>query len=228
MRPYAPSAVSAFRGAVALLPTLLLGACSGQVDTGSGRFKLEAWADNWFSLSLGDALVVEDPVSITTERSFNAVTHSFDSSFPMNLNFTLKDFKEDDSGLEYIGTSRQQMGDGGFIAQITDSVTSTVIAVSSAEWRCQVIHAAPLNKECEDDDDPSSTCRSEISDAPEGWMDADHDTSGWARATVHTAAEVDPKDGYDEIAWSADAQLIWSADLESDNTVLCKVTVEGS
>ncbi len=205
---------------------LLLSGCSGQVDTGSGRFKLEAWADNWFSMSLGGALVVEDPVSITTERSFNPVTHSFDASFPMNLNFILKDFKENDSGLEYIGTTVQQMGDGGFIAQITDSETSTVIAASNAEWRCEVIHAAPLNKDCEDDENPESTCLSEISDEPAGWTDADFDTSSWATATVHTAAEVKPKDGYDEITWSPDAQLIWSADLETDNTVLCAFTVE--
>ncbi len=209
-----------------MVVTLTLSACTGQVDTGSGRFKLEAWADNWFSLSLGDALVVEDPVSITTERSFNAVTHSFDASFPLNLNFVLKDFKENDSGLEYIGTAGQQMGDGGFIAQITDSTTSSVIAVSNAEWRCKVIHAAPLNKECEDDDDPVSTCLSEISEAPAGWTDVDFDTSAWAPATVHTEDEVKPKDGYGEIAWSADAALIWSADLATDNTVLCKLTVE--
>ena len=84
-----------------------VGAAAG---AGSGRFKLEVWADNWFSLSLGDTLVVEDPVSITTERSFNAVTHSFDATFPLNLNFILKDFKEEDSGLEYIGTDGQQLG----------------------------------------------------------------------------------------------------------------------
>ena len=81
---------------LALLP-ILLGGCSEHVETRSGQYKLEAWADHWFSLSLGDTLVVEDPVSI----------------------------KEDDSGLEYIGTDRQQMGDGGFIAQITDSASST-------------------------------------------------------------------------------------------------------
>jgi hypothetical protein len=212
---------------LALVPTLLLGGCSGQVDTGSGQFKLEAWADNWFSLSLGDTLVVEDPVSITTERSFNAVTHSFDATLPMNLNFILKDFKENDSGLEYIGTEQQQMGDGGFIAQITDSETASVIAVSDASWRCTAIHVAPTNKDCEDDADPVATCLSEISDEPEGWTDADHDTSAWSSATVHSEDDVQPKDGYDEISWNADAELIWTADLETDNTVLCKVTVEG-
>ena len=54
-------------------------------------------------------LVVEDSVSITTERSFNAETKEFRSQYPLHLAFVLKDFKENDSGLEYIGTDRQQM-----------------------------------------------------------------------------------------------------------------------
>lgn len=210
-----------------LLPTLLLAACTSQKDAGSGQFKLEAWADNWFSMSLGDELVVEDSVPITTQRSFNAETWSFDADYPMNLNFILKDYKDDDTGLEYIGTAQQQMGDAGFIAQITDSESSTVIAVTSSDWRCEVLHKAPTNKDCEDDADPESTCLSDISDEPEGWTDADYDTSAWESATVFTEAEVDPKDGYDEISWSSDADLIWTSDLEADNTVLCKVTVEG-
>lgn len=41
-------------------------------ESGTGQFKLEAWADNWFSVSLGATLLVEDSVSITTERSLNA------------------------------------------------------------------------------------------------------------------------------------------------------------
>jgi hypothetical protein len=178
-------------------------------------------------MSLGDQLVVEDSVPITTERSFNAETHSFDAAYPINLNFILKDYKASDSGLEYIGTAKQQMGDGGFIAQITDSETAAVIAVSGSDWKCLVVHKAPTNKSCEHDADPDATCESEVSDAPEGWTDADYDTSGWEDATVYTEAEVGTKEGYNEIAWSSDAALIWTSDLEADNTVLCKVTVEG-
>jgi hypothetical protein len=94
------------------------------------------------------------------------------------------------------------------------------------------LHAAALSAggDCpvwSDAADPAATCLSEISEEPEGWTDADFDTSAWASATVHSAADVDPKEGYTEISWSADAELIWASDLESDNTVLCKVTVEG-
>ncbi|MBK7601025.1 MAG: hypothetical protein IPJ07_21900 [Acidobacteria bacterium] len=88
--------------------------------TGAVSINGDVWADNWFALYLGDKLLIEDSVSITTERSFNAESFTFNADYPIVLNFVLKDFKQDDSGLEYIGTKKQQLGDGGFIAQFTD------------------------------------------------------------------------------------------------------------
>ena len=62
---------------ITLLCTLMV-ACGGndeatlntlEADTeGSVRFQLDAWADNWFAAYLGEQLLVEDSVSITTER----------------------------------------------------------------------------------------------------------------------------------------------------------------
>ncbi|MCO4769911.1 MAG: hypothetical protein KDA24_07745 [Deltaproteobacteria bacterium] len=86
----------------------------------------------------------------------------------LQLSAVLKDFKEDDSGLEYFGAGNQQMGDGGYIAQITDRDPGEVVAVSNADWRCLVIHEAPLNKECESSSNPSVDCQSSISDEPDG------------------------------------------------------------
>lgn len=210
-----------------LLATCLSGCSSdGTTGGGSGQFKLEAWADNWFSMSLGDKLIVEDSVSITTERSFNAEIFSFDAEYPMNLSFILKDYKENDTGLEYIGTDKQQRGDGGFIAQITDTKTGNVVAVSSSAWKCKVIHKAPTNSGCEKDSTPETTCLSEIGEEPSGWKDAGYDVSSWESATAYTEAMVSPKEGYDEITWSSEAKLIWTSDLKADNTLLCKLTVE--
>ncbi|APR84741.1 Hypothetical protein A7982_10090 [Minicystis rosea] len=177
-------------------------------------------------MSLGDTLIVEDSVSITTERSFNSETFSFDATYPMNLNFILKDYKANDTGLEYIGTDKQQMGDGGFIAQITDTTTGNVVGFSSSAWKCKVIHRAPTNKTCEKDANPEETCQSEISEEPAGWKDAGYDVSGWESASVYTEAEVGTKEGYDDISWSSDAKIIWTSDLEMDNTLLCKYTLE--
>jgi hypothetical protein len=203
--------------------------CSGDAPAarGSGRYQLDAWADNWFSMSIDEKLIVEDSVPITTERSFNAEVFLFDAEYPMNLNFVLKDFKENDTGLEYIGMANQQMGDGGFIAQITDTTTGKVVASSSSAWKCQVIHRAPTNTSCEKDANPQSTCMSEISAEPAGWTSASFDTSAWVSATEYSEAAVSPKDGYDQIEWNAAAKLIWTSSLKMDNTLLCKVTVAG-
>jgi len=54
----------------------------------------------------------------------------------------------------------------------------------------------------------------------------DFDATDWAQASVYSAAQVDPKFGYDDITWNSDAALIWGPDLEQSNTVLCRLTVE--
>lgn len=81
-------------------------------------FFADVWADNWFDMRIDGTLVAEDSVPITTERSFNAESFSFDADRPFVIGLTAKDFIENDTGLEYIGSRRQQMGDGGLILQI--------------------------------------------------------------------------------------------------------------
>ena len=89
------------------------------------------------------------------------------------------------------------------------------------------MHRAPLNTDCEDDADPNSTCEYEISEYPADWTATSFDSSGWPTATVWTAADVDPKIGYDDISWDSSAQLIWGTDLEVDNTVLLRTVIGG-
>ncbi len=201
----------------------------GISDTpGSIKVKGEVWADNWFAFYLGDQIVQEDSVSITTERSFNAETFIFEAVYPMSLNFIVKDFKENDSGLEYIGTNRQQMGDGGFIAQFTNADTGELIAVTDATWACMVIHEAPLDKSCERESNPvagQTPCGFTSLEEPVDWKSTSFDDSLWSTATVYSESQVSPKDGYDQITWDSSAQLIWGPDLETDNTLLCRLTV---
>jgi hypothetical protein len=201
---------------------------SGSDTSGAVNFLLEAWADNWFAAYLENDLIVEDSVSITTERSFNSEVASFSGSYPLQLNFILKDFKENDTGLEYIGANNQQMGDGGFIFQITDQASGAVVAVSSADMSCLVIHEAPLDKACESSNDPQAgvgACTFSASEEPAGWKDANFDDSAWFSANVYSESAVSPKQGYDEISWAASAALIWGPDLETSNTILCRLTV---
>jgi len=188
----------------------------------------DVWADNWFEMRIDGAQVAQDSVSITTERSFNAESFTFEAERPFVVGLVAKDFKENDTGLEYIGTPRQQMGDGGVILQILDEAGDPV-AVSDDGWQCLVIHTAPLDKSCETSSDPvagEGACTFDISDEPAGWDTADFDASDWPQANVYSEHEVSPKDGYDEINWAESAELIWGPDLEQSNTVLCRLTVE--
>ena len=198
-----------------------------QVEGGAGTITADVWADNWFQLYANGALVGEDSVSIETERSFNAETFRFTASYPVQLAFMVKDFKQDDTGLEYIGTNRQQMGDGGFIAQFTDS--GQVVGVTDDAVVCEVLHYAPTDKACENSDDPQDgvgVCGYRESAEPDGWYEKDFDDSGWDAASVYSEAQVSPKDGYDEIVWDGDAQLIWGDDLQQDNTLICRMILE--
>ncbi|MGA9278717.1 PEBP family protein [Ilumatobacter sp.] len=191
----------------------------------SSTFVIEVWADNWSAVYVNGALIGEDSVPITTERSFNAETFTFDATYPFTIAIEAKDFKETDSGIEYIGEQNQQMGDGGIIAQITDTSTGETVAGTDSEWKALVVHQAPLNTDCELDAEPDETCEFLILETPADWASADFDDSDWTNATVWSAADVDPKDGYNEITWDPSAQLIWGTDLEVDNTVLLRTAI---
>ncbi len=188
-------------------------------------FTAEVWADNWFSLYVNGEKVGEDSVPITTVRSFNAETITFTASYPLTIGLVSKDYVEGDSGLEYIGTDRQQMGDGGFIAQITDTTTGTVVVSTSSTWKGLVIFRAPLNADCVTSTDPDTACTHEIVPEPDGWTSPEFDDTSWTPAQEYTAAEVGAKDGYDTVTWAPDAKLIWSGDLKVDNTILWRTTV---
>lgn len=194
-------------------------------DQAMSTFRIDVWADNWMAVSIDGTLIGEDSVPITTERSFNAESFTFDATYPFTVAIEAKDFKQTDSGIEYIGQNNQQMGDGGLIAQVTDTSTGEVVAVSDAAWSTLVVHRAPLNPECTDDPDPDATCEFEITETPTGWTAPGFDDSAWNTATEWSAADVGPKGGYLDIDWDDSAQLIWGSDLEIDNTVLTRLTV---
>lgn len=189
----------------------------------------DVWADNWFALYVGDKLLIEDSVSITTERSFNAESFAFNADYPIVLNFVLKDFKEDDSGLEYIGTKKQQLGDGGFIAQFRDVETGRLLAATDAKWRCMVLHHGPVEEACASVDSPvagQGPCAFITTEEPLGWKSDTFSTDDWQPAKEYTESEVRPKDGYDRVVWDKKAKLIWSDDLKKDNTILFRVVIE--
>lgn len=213
-----------------LLPAAIIVSCSSfavaNAQTGTLSIEGDIWADNWFAMYIGDTLIVEDSVSITTERSFNAESFTFELEPPALISFIIKDFKENDTGLEYIGTRKQQMGDGGFIAQFRNASDGSTLLVSNSDWHCLAIHLAPLNKQCEKSDNPADSCNYEKRLEPIGWKEDSFDSTQWPQAVEYSEQTVRPKDGYDKIDWHKDAQLIWSSDIETDNTILCQTTLD--
>lgn len=192
-------------------------------------YQIDVWADNWFAAYLNAKPLLEDSVPITTERSFNAESSSFSAKLPFTLAFEIKDFKQNDTGLEYIGSRRQQMGDGGFITQITDKTSGKVIAVSNSKMRCIVIHKAPLDAVCAREKSPiagQGSCQFTEKAVPSRWQTPTFDDSSWQHASEYSEAQVRPKRGYNKIRWHSRAKLIWTSDLEKDNTLLCRLTVD--
>ena len=189
------------------------------------QFTADVWADNWFSLYVNGKLVGEDSVPITTERSFNAERISFEATYPLTIAIVAKDFKENDTGLEYIGTGRQQMGDGGLIAQITDTATGKVVAATGPEWRGLVVQRAPLDAGCENSATPETDCTSESVGEPADWTAPSFDDSKWTPATVYTEDAVQPKEGYPSVTWDPSAKLIWTSSLTQDNTILWRRSI---
>ncbi len=188
-------------------------------------FRAEVWADNWFALYANGRLVGQDSVPITTERSFNAETITFSATYPLTIAMVTRDYMETDGGLEYIGTSRQQVGDGGFIAQVWDVAAGRVASATGPRWHGLVLQRAPLNPACAAASNPATACRSESVAEPAGWQAPGFDDAAWPTATVYTAAQVGTKEGYDTIRWDPSAALIWSADLRLDNVIAWRSTV---
>lgn len=190
--------------------------------------KADVFVDNWFALYQEDELVMEDPVAFKTERSFNAESFEFSTQLPAQMAIIMKDFYEDDSGLEYIGSRRQQMGDGGLVAQFFDAGNGALLAVSDESWVCKVIHQAPLNTSCVYDDNPIQTCQSKIEQEPAGWKSSSFDASDWQPATIHSRADARPHGGYRNVDWHKETKIVWGEDLEVDNIILCRFTIDAA
>lgn len=224
--PVRRCAIPAGFALIAAISLAIAPAEAGQPAATTSSFTAEVWADNWFALYVNGKKVGQDSVPITTERSFNAETITFTATYPLTIGIMAKDFTENASGLEYIGTNRQQIGDGGVIAQIRDNKTGKTIATTSSSWKARTLNKAPLNPECVTSSNPVANCKSSNTPEPTNWSKTGASNSGWTNATVYTPEEVGAKDGYNTIAWSPNAKPIWSSDLELDNTVLLRTSVK--
>lgn len=195
---------------------------------GAAKITSEIWVDNWFQMYVNGKPLIQDSVPYATERSFNAERVTFRADLPMTVAFEFRDFMQNDTGLEYIGTRRQQVGDGGAIAQFHDAATGKLMAVTNTKWRCQVVHYAPISDNCAKMRNPQpgvGACASRVTAVSPDWIKPGFDDKGWPVATRHSERSVRPKDGYDRIDWDRGAQLIWGPDLRHDNIVYCRTTI---
>ena len=212
--------------ATSLLLNLLLPTFNAEATTAKTiNFQAEVWADNWFELYINGKKVGQDSVPITTERSFNSEKIRFTGTYPLTVAVFAKDFAENASGLEYIGKSNQQIGDGGFVLQIRDLTKNVVVGVTDRSWKSLVINKAPLNPECVSSKTPLTDCKWQQNSAPSSWTAKTFNDKKWVAATEYTKDEVGVKEGYFNISWSSSAQLIWGSDLKLDNQVLLRKVI---
>ena len=189
------------------------------VTSKSISFTAEVWADNWFALFVNGKKVGEDSVSINTQKSFNSETIKFVASYPLTIGVIAKDYVQSQSGLEYLGTPNQQIGDGGLIFQIKESATKKVVAVSDGSWKTFVQNIAPLNSDCEKSSNPDLECKFKNNAIASNWASITYKDTSWGSATLFSAAEVGPKDGYFNISWNSSAKFIWGDNLKLDNVI---------
>ncbi|MBY4893577.1 hypothetical protein KUL25_12470 [Rhodobacteraceae bacterium N5(2021)] len=67
----------------------------------------ESTGENAGRYRIDGRLVAVESVSITTERSFNAESFTFEPTRPFTIGLFTRDVIGNDNGLEYIGTRRQ-------------------------------------------------------------------------------------------------------------------------
>jgi len=188
-------------------------------------FVADIWADNWFSLYINGKKVGQDSVPITTTKSFNKETITFSATYPLTIGLIGKDYVENNSGLEYIGTDRQQIGDAGIILQIHEKVSKKFVVGTNSSWKSLVTFKAPLNQDCELSNNPIQDCTFALDSYPTNWSSATFKDTKWGSAYEFSEAEVGVKEGYLEVNWESAAKLIWSQNLKTDNTVLFRKVV---
>lgn len=182
-------------------------------------FTAEIWADNWFSIYVNGKKVGEDSVPISTQKSFNSEVIKFSATYPMTIAFIAKDYVQSKSGLEYLGMPNQQIGDGGLIFQITETVSKKIVAVSDSSWKMKVANTAPTNPDCEKSIQPDIDCKFLNFAIPSFWANSSFKDQSWLNAKIFTAQEVGPKEGYNLITWNQSAKFIWGNNLKLDNVV---------
>lgn len=219
----------AFVGVLAIISSLLTASAPVQSYAATAvSFTADIWADNWFALYVNGKKVAEDSTPLSTTKSFNKETVNFSATYPLTIGIVGKDYVENQSGLEYINTPRQQLGDAGLIAQVRETKSQKLVTATDKNWKSFLVNRAPTNPECVSSTNPTSACKAENHAVPKNWSSSMVQTSKWPKAIEYSEAQVSPKDEYFDVKWDSTAKLIWSTSLTQDNVVLFRTQVAKS
>ena len=167
--------------------------------------KLNAYADNWCMIYINGKLAAVDQIEFLPH---NVVAANILPIYPMTIAVLAKDNADPKTGLEYT----TQIGDAGFILKLSDGT------VTNSTWKVKTFFKGPLNRD-------TANPKVMYTPIPANWFGVDFNDSGWANATEYTQARVGP-DGDFATADFTNAKFIWSDDLDLDNTVIFRTTVQ--
>lgn len=213
------------------------------IDEGGTEITGYIFADNYYEMYVNGTFTGRDSVNFTT---FNSHAVKFQAEYPITYAFLLVDWEE------YNGVGMEELrgyhaGDGGFIASFSDG------ASTNDDWVCKPFYIAPLDdggscvvidengnadaSACASSDDaisciasdPEGSCSAYHETVPNGWISPDFDDSTWPAATRYVADDITNQVGFRnyEDTLFADTNFIWSSNLVLDNSVICRMTVEG-
>ena len=166
---------------------------------------VDVYADNWFAMFINGELVAVDSIKFTPHN-----VQSFDilPDYPMTIAVIAKDNADWNTGMEY----GDHIGDGGFIVKFSDGT------VSSAKWKAKNFFKGPLNHDAKN----PKVIHTPL---PDGWWKVGFDDSKWENATEYIEERVNPKEPFYKADFSG-AKWIWTDDLDLDNTILFRTTIE--
>ncbi len=191
--------------------------------------------DNYVELYVNGQYICRDPIAFVP---FNSNVVRVKAKYPITYAVRLVDWGEHVGlGMEY---GRYNIGDGGFAARFSDGTET------NASWKCEVFYIAPLDNpscvtenalgqrnstQCSSRPDCQSnpdSCQALHFEVPTNWMAPNFDDSQWAAATEWTEERVRPKPAFSDFPeLFQNAKFIWSPNLDLDNQVLCRITVQG-
>ncbi len=166
---------------------------------------LAAYADNWCAIFINGRLVAADSIDFLPHNQINA---RILPEYPMTIAVLAKDNAAAATGLEY----GNQIGDGGFILKLGDGT------VTNARWKAKAFFSGPVGSDI-------ANPRVTRTPLPSRWWAPDFDDSTWESATEYSAARVGPDGDYVAADFTG-ASFIWTADLNLDNTVIFRTTVQ--